>query len=121
MAIDWGIALGVVGVIGIPGAIGIGVTTSARTPGEFRFARQCFVVTAILIIASWAWLTNGYSLGLIKINIDRRIGRGHGYSRRRCAQLGVSTAGRQFCNSSRTGIICRIRRCCAPCQSAVRW
>ena len=67
MAVDWGIVLGVVSVIGIPGAAGITVATTARTPGEFRFASLCFVVTAILIIASWAWLTKGYSLGPIKI------------------------------------------------------
>jgi hypothetical protein len=39
MAIDWGLALGAVGIIGIP--IAIGLTMAATTSGEFRFVRGC--------------------------------------------------------------------------------
>ena len=74
MAVDWGIALGVVSIIGIPAGIGVGVAVAARTQGEFSFARQCFVAAAVLTIASWGWLTYGVDLGPIKLISTAAIG-----------------------------------------------
>jgi hypothetical protein len=62
---DWGLALGAIGVVSIPATIGL--TMAATTPGEFRFVRSCFIVAAALTIASFVWLTREYPLGWIKI------------------------------------------------------
>jgi hypothetical protein len=55
---DWGIILGIIGVIGIP--VAVGLTMAATTPGEFRFVRGCFIVAALLMITSALML---HSLG----------------------------------------------------------
>jgi hypothetical protein len=47
---DYGIALGVVGVV--IAIAGVGVTMPASTPGEFRFVRWCFVLAAASMVAS---------------------------------------------------------------------
>jgi hypothetical protein len=67
VSVDWGITLGVVSVIGIPAGLGVAVAMAARTAGEFRFARYCLIAAGGLTIASWAWLTYGYPLGMLKI------------------------------------------------------
>src|SRR5882757_9954800 len=51
---DWGLALGVVSVIGIPLALGLTMPASSR--GEFRFTRGCFLLSAILMGGSAAML-----------------------------------------------------------------
>jgi hypothetical protein len=64
-AMDWGLAIGVVGVIGVP--VAIGLTMAATTPGEFRFVRGCFIVAAVLAIVSFLALTHDLPLNLAKI------------------------------------------------------
>lgn len=50
---DWGIVLGVVGLLGIPLALAVlGLTMAATTPGEFRFVRGCFYAAAIIFTAT---------------------------------------------------------------------
>ncbi len=55
MAVDWGLVVGVAGVVVAP--IAVGLTMAATTPGEFRFVRGCFVLAAVLTITSLVWLT----------------------------------------------------------------
>lgn len=62
---DWGIFLGVVGVVGLSLSMGVGVTMAATTtPGEFKLARWCFFITALLMMAAGAmlYLVPGLSL-----------------------------------------------------------
>lgn len=57
---DWGILLGIIGVLGIPLALAsLGLTMATTTPGEFRFVRSCFyVAAAICTITTFASLWN---------------------------------------------------------------
>jgi hypothetical protein len=72
MAIDWGLVLGAVGVIGIP--VAVGLTMAATTKGEFWFVRGCFIVAALLTLASLAWLTYEHPLGPGKISVAAVVG-----------------------------------------------
>jgi hypothetical protein len=74
MQVDWGLALGAVGVIVVPIAVGIGVTMANPTEGEFRFARGCFALAAILALAALGWLTYEHPLTLDKIIISGAVG-----------------------------------------------
>ena len=48
MAVDWGLVLGAVSAAAVPIGFGIGVVAMATpSPGEFRFARACFIVAAL--------------------------------------------------------------------------
>lgn len=48
-SMDWGILLGVVGVLAIPLALAtLGLTMVATTRGEFNFVRGCFVAAALV-------------------------------------------------------------------------
>lgn len=68
MSLDWGLILGVVGVLGIPVGAGIGIAVAAPfTKGEFRFVRSCFATAAILALLSFLLLTYEIPLGLGKI------------------------------------------------------
>jgi hypothetical protein len=67
MVIDWGVVLGLISVVGIPLAIGIGITMANPSRGELRFARGCFLLAAALTLASLAWLIYGAPLTTGKI------------------------------------------------------
>ena len=68
MAIDWGLVLGAVSATAVPIGFGIGMVAMANpSPGEFRFARFCFIVTAICAVGSFMWLSNEMPLNLTKI------------------------------------------------------
>lgn len=67
MALDWGLVLGATGVIGIPVAIGVGVTMANPTARELRFARLCFWTAAGLSLIAIAWLTHEIPLSFGKI------------------------------------------------------
>jgi hypothetical protein len=61
---DWGIILGIVGVLGIPLALAIlGLTMVATTLGEFRFVRACFVTAALISTATVLLLQWNYQEG----------------------------------------------------------
>jgi hypothetical protein len=61
---DWGIELGIIGVIGIP--LAVGLTMTATSTNEFRFVRGCFMVSAFatLCVAVEMHAENEYSLWL---------------------------------------------------------
>jgi len=69
---DWGLALGALGVIGIP--VAIGLTMAATSPGEFRFVRACFAAAAILTLGSFLWLTYEQPMGSAKLICAAIIG-----------------------------------------------
>lgn len=64
---DLGLVCGVVGVVGIPAAIGL--TMAASTHGEFRFVRGCFLLAALLTFVSAIWLTHDMPLGAYRLGI----------------------------------------------------
>lgn len=64
---DWGLVLGVIGVIGIPVATGIGMTMATQKRPEFDFARGCFYLAAALTVFSFFWLTNIIEMGFGKL------------------------------------------------------
>lgn len=47
---DLGLVLGIVGVIGIP--LSVGLTMAVSTPGEFRFVKGLFGISAIVATAA---------------------------------------------------------------------
>jgi hypothetical protein len=47
---DWGITLGLIGIVCIP--LTVALTMSASSPGEFNFIRSCFILAAILMVGS---------------------------------------------------------------------
>jgi hypothetical protein len=53
---DWGTLFGVLGVIGIPLGLAVGIAMSANALGEFRWSRICFILTAVLALATFLWL-----------------------------------------------------------------
>jgi hypothetical protein len=61
---DWGILLGVVGVLGIPLALAsLGLTMVANTPGELNFVRACFISAALISAATVFALYWNYTEG----------------------------------------------------------
>jgi hypothetical protein len=66
--------LAVLGVIGVPIAIGIGMTMANPSHGEFRFARGCFIVAAILSLLSVLWLTREVPLGIGRLSLTGLLG-----------------------------------------------
>lgn len=41
--------LGIIGAVGVPAAIGVGVAMDTKTIGELRFAQGCFVISAVVL------------------------------------------------------------------------
>jgi len=72
--LDLGLVLGVIGVIGIPVAVGTGLAVAVKTPQEFWFVRGCFVVAALLTVVSFIWLTHELPLGPVKTTAAAIIG-----------------------------------------------
>src|ERR1700694_5959741 len=75
MAVDWGLVLAAISVVAIPVGFGIGVVAMANpTPGEFRFAKACFMVAAITAVGSVLWMTHEMQLNSTKIILTGTIG-----------------------------------------------
>jgi hypothetical protein len=66
--------LGIIGALGVPIAIGIGVTMANPSHKEFNFARGCFILAAVLCLAITLWLTREYPLNLIRLVVTGAIG-----------------------------------------------
>ncbi|MCA1516355.1 hypothetical protein [Bradyrhizobium sp. NBAIM01] len=67
MSLDWGLILGVVGVLGIPVGAGIGIAVADPfTKGELQFVRGCFAAAAIITLLSFLLLTYEIPVGLGK-------------------------------------------------------
>jgi hypothetical protein len=67
---DWGILLGIVGVLGIPLALAVlGLTMAATTPGEYRFVRGCFFAAGAISAATIFPLFWNYTEGSHTVRI----------------------------------------------------